>query len=194
MVKLDRIYTGGGDKGQTSLVDGSRAPKDAPRLCAIGDVDEANAVIGLARAELEEAKQAELVDILARVQNDLCDLGADLATPGDKPDGGSLRIQQIQVTRLEGEIDAQNEKLEPLTSFILPGGSKGAIWLHLARTIVRRAERTMVRLNQAEGLNPLALTYINRLSDLMFVLSRQANDGGRKDALWTPGENARSES
>jgi cob(I)alamin adenosyltransferase len=189
MVKLDRIYTGGGDKGETSLVGGNRVPKDAPRVIAMGDVDEANGVIGLARRVLERDQPA-LAEILARIQNDLFDLGADLATPGSNLTEGSLRIQRNQVTRLEQEIDALNDSLAPLASFVLPGGSESACWLHLARTVVRRAERAAASLARAEDINDHLMVYLNRLSDLIFVVARAANNNGRDDILWQPGMNA----
>ena len=189
MVKLDRIYTGGGDKGETSLVGGERVPKDAARVIAMGDVDEANGVIGLARRVLERDQPA-LAEILARIQNDLFDLGADLATPGSNLTEGSLRIQRNQVTRLEQEIDALNDSLAPLASFVLPGGSESACWLHLARTVVRRAERAAASLARAEDINDHLMVYLNRLSDLIFVVARAANNNGRDDILWQPGMNA----
>jgi cob(I)alamin adenosyltransferase len=189
MVKLDRIYTGGGDKGETSLVGGERVPKDAARVIAMGDVDEANGVIGLARHALEQDQPA-LAEILARIQNDLFDLGADLATPCVDLATGNLRIQPNQVTRLEQEIDALNASLVPLTSFVLPGGSESACWLHLARTVVRRAERAATSLARAEDINRHLLVYLNRLSDLIFVIARAANDNGSRDILWQPGMNA----
>ncbi len=189
MVKLDRIYTGGGDAGETSLVGGARAPKDSARIAAIGDIDEANAVIGLARRALGQAA-SEAGERLARIQNDLFDVGADLATPGYDPADGKLRIQPEQVAWLEREIDAVNESLSPLTSFVLPGGGAAACWLHLARTVVRRAERTTVTLAHGERISPQLLVYLNRLSDLLFVLARAANDGGQADVLWRPGLNA----
>lgn len=191
MVKLDRIYTRGGDGGQTSLVDGTRLSKNADRIHAIGDVDEANAVLGLARLEAESAPPAG-VDILARIQNDLFDLGADLATPGDDPADGKLRIQLSQVLRLENEIDQLNEALAPLTSFVLPGGTPLAAYLHLARTTIRRAERSATALRQEEKVNGHALAYLNRLSDLLFVMARAANDEGRADILWVPGLTAKT--
>jgi len=193
MVRLDRIYTGGGDSGETSLVGGDRVPKDSERIAAIGDVDEANATIGLARQVLEREGSA-LAEILTRIQNDMFDLGADLATPFRKPDGdaadGGLRIQPVQTKRLEGEIDSVNEKLEPLTSFVLPGGSDGACRLHLARTVVRRAERAVTALARNEEINPNSIIYLNRLADLLFVMARAANANGADDVLWQPGMTA----
>lgn len=189
MVKLDRIYTRGGDKGMTSLGEGSRVAKNAVRIQAIGDVDEANAVVGLAALEAGSGGAA-LRDMLARIQNDLFDLGADLAAPGDDPADGRLRIRSSQVLRLEKEIDSLNEALAPLTSFILPGGTPLAACLHLARTVTRRAERTVTALAQEEPVNAEALIYLNRLSDLFFVMARVANDGGRSDVLWQPGMTA----
>ena len=188
MVKLDRIYTGGGDKGETSLGSGLRVPKDSARVDAMGDVDEANSVIGLARHVLDKDPSG-LSQILARIQNDLFDVGADLATPGADPADGKLRIQPEQVARLEQEIDVLNERLTPLTSFILPGGSAAACWLHLARTVVRRAERTVIGLARSDEINPHLVVYLNRLSDLMFVMGRIANNDGTSDVLWQPGMN-----
>ena len=190
MVKLTRIYTRGGDGGQTSLGDGVRVAKHDPRVAAYGTVDEANATIGLARLHATGALDA----ILGRVQNDLFDLGADLCRPESAPGGGdpersALRISATQVARLESEIDAVNAKLAELTSFVLPGGTPAAAYLHLARTVSRRAEREITALSQAETTNPEAVRYINRLSDLLFVLARHANDDGAQDVLWVPGAN-----
>ena len=189
MVKLDRIYTRGGDAGETSLTGGERVKKHALRVEAMGAVDEANAVIGLARLHVAGA----VGDLLERVQNDLFDLGADLSTPetGGKAQG-ALRIVAAQVARLEGEIDDVNEALAPLTSFVLPGGTPASAYLHLARTVVRRAERRATALAAVEAVNPDALRYLNRLSDLLFVLGRDANDKGARDVLWTPGANRRA--
>ena len=192
MVKLDKIYTKGGDKGMTSLGDGSRVAKQSLRIHAIGDVDEANSAVGIARAEAE-AVDANIAGILSPIQNDLFDFGADLATPGGDPSDGSLRIQGSQLDRLEQEIDELNERLNPLTSFVLPGGSRLAAHLHLARAITRRAERTVMALAETEAINPQALAYINRLSDLLFVLARVANDKGLNDVLWQPGMTAKTE-
>lgn len=179
MVKLNRIYTRTGDAGTTGLVDGSRVSKSEPLMAAIGDVDEANSAIGVAIAMLGTRSPA---DRLLVIQNDLFDLGADIATP----DGiqGALRIVADQVVRLEAEIDAMNADLSPLTSFILPGGDPAAAALHVARAIVRRAERSAVA---AGGLNAPALAYLNRLSDWLFVAARRVNAGGTGDVLWQPG-------
>ena len=182
MVKLNKIYTRTGDKGSAGLVDGSRVSKASARMAAIGEVDEANAAIGMAIAALRDDSLAEQ---LRRIQNELFDLGADIATPGEVE--GALRIVESQVGRLEHEIDAMNDGLEPLTSFILPGGSAEVGALHLARTVVRRAERAAVELAEAEQVNADALAYLNRLSDLLFVAARfvAAKQGG--DVLWQPG-------
>ncbi len=187
MVKLNKIYTRTGDDGTTGLVDGSRRPKHALRIDAYGTVDEANSVIGMARLHLSDAEDA----MLSRIQNDLFDLGADLATPGDDfaPAAMALRITQPQIDRLEGEIDAMNATLAPLTSFILPGGTPGAAYLHLARCTVRRAERIAVAAADEEAINPLAITYLNRLSDHLFVMARAVNAAGTGDVLWVPGGN-----
>jgi cob(I)alamin adenosyltransferase len=187
MVRLTRIYTRGGDKGRTSLGDGSRVPKHALRVEAVGTVDEANAAIGVARL----VAAGEGGAMLARIQNDLFDLGADLCTPSgaDEAPGQALRIVQGQVDRLEAEIDAVNATLAPLASFVLPGGAPAAAHLHHARTVVRRAERRIVALAEAEPVNPLALAYVNRLSDHLFVLARRMNGDGGDDVLWVPGAN-----
>lgn len=187
MVKLTKIYTRGGDGGKTSLADGRRLPKDHPRIAAIGAVDEANAAIGLARLHTD----AEAERYLSRVQQDFFDLGADLARPWgeDKEDSPPLRMTAGQVERLEHEIDEVNAQLSPLESFVLPGGSAAASHLHLARTIVRRAERLIITLNTGQPLNPALLQYINRLSDHLFVLARKLNNDGRDDVLWVPGAN-----
>jgi cob(I)alamin adenosyltransferase len=190
MVKLNKIYTRTGDDGTTGLVDGSRSPKHAARIEAIGAVDEANSALGLAICAIA------IADDLRRIQNDLFDLGADLATPKGALDGAGfepgemvLRIVPAQVEWLERAIDTANETIEPLTSFVLPGGSEAAARLHVARASVRRAERAMTALAQAEPVNPAALHYINRLSDLLFVLARAENDGGKGDVTWVPGAN-----
>jgi cob(I)alamin adenosyltransferase len=186
MVRLDKIYTRGGDGGQTGLSDGSRISKASLRITAIGAVDEANSAVGIARLDAE----GDTDGMLARIQNDLFDLGADLSAPEDgRKAEGRLRISQAQVERLEREIDAMNEKLAPLTSFVLPGGTALAAHLHLARAIARRAEAAMVALAAAEKINEAALRYANRLSDHLFVMARSANDGGMGDVLWVPGEN-----
>lgn len=199
MVKLNRIYTKTGDDGTTGLGDGSRVAKFDLRVEAYGTVDEANATIGLVRLHLagqdparqDQAKQAELDAMLARIQNDLFDLGADLCTPdhGRKLEWEPLRIVETQVERLEAEIDAMNARLKPLKSFVLPGGSPAAAYLHLARTVTRRAERLMAELaaKPGEKVGEPAQKYINRLSDLLFVVSRIANGNGEKDVLWVPG-------
>ena len=182
MVKLNKIYTRTGDGGSAGLVDGSRVSKSSLRMAAIGEVDEANAAIGLAIAALQEN---DVAGQLLRIQNDLFDLGADAATPGEVD--GALRIVASQVERLEHEIDAMNTSLEPLTSFILPSGSLGVSALHLARAVTRRAERAAVALGQTEPLNPQLLAFLNRLSDHLFVAARfvAATEGG--DVLWKPG-------
>ena len=187
MVKLNKIYTRTGDDGTTGLVDGSRVPKHAARMAAIGEVDEANSALGFAVLALDGETRADCT----RLQNDLFDLGADLATPGDDfaPSEMVLRIIPAQAEWLEERIDALNEKLEPLKSFILPGGSEAAARVHLARAAVRRAERAMVALAQAEPVNPAALAFVNRLSDYLFVLARAANANGTGDVLWQPGAN-----
>ena len=186
MVRLTKIYTRGGDRGQTSLGDGSRVAKHDLRVAAYGTVDEANAVIGLARLHTEAAEDA----MLARIQNDLFDLGADLCRPGSDPEEtGTLRVQPRQVARLESEIDALNGALEPLESFVLPGGRPAAAYLHQARTVVRRAERLITELAAREPVNPVAIQYLNRLSDHLFVLARHLNDRGGADVLWVPGRN-----
>ena len=183
MVRLNRIYTRTGDDGTTGLVDGTRRAKHDPRLEAVGAVDEANAALGWAALVQDDAAD------LARIQNDLFDLGADLATPGEEfePSDMALRIVPEQAEWLEQRIDAVNETLEPLRSFILPGGSEAASRLHIARTAVRRAERAMTALAAAEPVNPAALAYVNRLSDYLFVLARAANAAGADDVLWVPG-------
>ena len=186
MVRLTRIYTRGGDSGETSLGDGARVPKHALRVAAYGTVDEANAAIGIARLHVDVAA-GEMLD---RIQHDLFDLGADLCTPTHgRRAAGALRIVEAQTERLETEIDAMNATLAPLDSFILPGGSPAAAHLHLARTVVRRAERLVSELARAEEVNLEALKYLNRLSDHLFVLGRQVNDRGAGDVLWRPGAN-----
>ena len=189
MVKLNKIYTRTGDDGSSGLVDGSRASKAGLRLTAIGEVDEANSNIGVAIAALGEHQI--VADRLRLVQNEMFDLGADLATPGDDfaPSQMVLRIVPAQVQWLESQIDALNERQPPLTSFILPGGSEGAARAHVARAAARRAERAMTALAEADAVNPAALAYINRLSDLLFVLARAINAAGSGDVLWVPGQN-----
>lgn len=190
MVKLNKIYTRTGDDGTTGLASGPRRRKDDLRVEAYGAVDEANSAVGLARLSTRE--EPVLDAMLARIQNELFDLGADLSTPetGEKLDYEPLRILQTQVERLEREIDALNADLQPLRSFILPGGSPAAAHLHLARTVARRAERIMVSLAATPGetVSQPALRYVNRLSDFLFVASRWANQKGRADILWVPGQ------
>lgn len=216
MVQLTRIYTGGGDKGETSLGDGSRVAKHDRRVAAYGTVDEANAVIGVARAELrreletvadaqgelepgEDAARAatarldllrQIDGMLDRIQNDLFDAGADLCVPLEqRRKAEALRVSADQAKRLEQEIDALNEDLEPLKSFVLPGGTAVAALLHQARTVVRRAEREITEIAAGEAINPEVVVYVNRLSDLLFVMARTANDRGAADVLWVPGAN-----
>jgi cob(I)alamin adenosyltransferase len=184
MVKLTRIYTRGGDHGETSLGDGARVRKDALRVEAIGTVDEANAAIGLARLHTDGQADA----MLGRIQNDLFDLGADLCVPEGDGKQGRLRMAPSQVERLEREIDVMNADLAELNSFVLPGGVPAAAALHLARTVARRAERLLVALAARESVNPQAIAYINRLSDHLFVLARHLNDHGGRDVLWKPGD------
>ena len=203
MVKLTKIYTRGGDKGRTSLGDGSRVAKHDLRVEAYGTVDEANAALGLARLYAEGEAEA----MLARIQHDLFDLGADLCRPEAEPEAATakkkgaaeaanaatkpapLRMVEAQVTRLEREIDQMNAALQPLESFVLPGGRAAAAYLHLARTTARRAERLMTALAEKNPINPVAIKYINRLSDHLFVLARYLNDQGKADILWRPGAN-----
>jgi cob(I)alamin adenosyltransferase len=180
MVRINRVVTRGGDGGETSLGDGRRVAKNAPRVIAIGEVDEANAAIGVLRVHV--TADAAVDAMLARVQNDLFDLGADLCAPG----GNRARLIEAPVARLEAEVAAMNADLPPLSSFILPGGTEAAAWAHMARTIVRRAERAVVAV---EGLNPTLRRYLNRLSDHLFVLARVLNKGG--DVLWVPQNLAR---
>lgn len=190
MVKLNKIYTRTGDDGTTGLVDGSRTAKHSARIAAIGMVDEANSAIGLAVCAVADDAQRSM---LTRVQNDLFDLGADLATPADEgdftPSEMVLRVVPSQSDWIEGQIDALNESLEPLTSFVLPGGTEAAARVHVARASVRAAERAMTQLAGETAINPSALTYINRLSDLLFVLGRVLNDNGKADVKWVPGAN-----
>jgi cob(I)alamin adenosyltransferase len=189
MVRLTRIYTKTGDKGTTALGSGRRVPKDHPRIEACGDVDELNAALGLA---LAAGLDPSIADLLRGIQNDLFDLGADLTVPA----GGAgrarsrrapLRITKAHVAPLEAAIDRHNAALRPLSSFVLPGGSPASAWLHHVRTVCRRAERRLVTVARRESLNPQAIVYLNRLSDLLFVLARRANDDGRGDVLWVPG-------
>ena len=216
MVQLTRIYTGGGDKGETSLGDGSRVAKHDRRVAAYGTVDEANAVIGVARAELrrelefvaeaqgrlepgEDAARAakarldllrQIDGMLDRIQNDLFDAGADLCVPLEQQrKSEALRVSEDQAKRLEQEIDSLNADLEPLKSFVLPGGTAVAALLHQARTVVRRAEREITEIAASETINPEVVVYVNRLSDLLFVMARTANDRGAADVLWVPGAN-----
>ncbi len=190
MVKLNKIYTRTGDDGTTGLVDGSRVSKTDARLNAIGEVDEANSALGVAIQAFEADKgDPALVAGLHRIQNDLFDLGADIATPGEsfEPSPMELRIVAAQVDWLEAAIDAANDQLPPLTSFILPGGSAAAGHMHMARAISRRAERALVAASQAVSINPQAVKYMNRLSDYLFVLCRLVNVGRGGDILWVPG-------
>jgi len=191
LVRLNKIYTRTGDDGTTGLSGGERRAKFDLRVAAYGTVDEANSVIGIAR--LHTGGRADLDAVLARVQNDCFDLGADLSTPykGEDDDARALRVTDGQVRRLEDDIDALNAALDPLRSFVLPGGSAAAAHLHHARTVVRRAERLMVELARQDGevVGPAAIRYVNRLSDLLFVAARSANDGGKADVLWIPGAN-----
>ncbi len=185
MVRLNKIYTKTGDSGETGLTDGARVAKYSLRIAAIGAVDEANSAIGVARLDAE----GDLDAMLARIQNDLFDMGADLSMPQDGKSQEALRIAPVQVERLEREIDAMNARLQPLTSFVLPGGTALAARLHLARAIARRAERAIVELAARESVNPAAIHYANRLSDHLFVMARAANDAGMGDVLWVPGKN-----
>jgi cob(I)alamin adenosyltransferase len=189
MVTLSKIYTKTGDLGETGLGDNSRISKSSQRIAAIGAVDEANSALGIARLDAEDEMDAAL----ARIQNDLFDLGADLSAPEDgRKAEGRLRIAGVQVERLEREIDAMNATLAPLTSFVLPGGTALAAHLHLARAITRRAECAVVALAAQETINDAALRYINRLSDHLFVMARTANNQGMGDVLWVPGANRES--
>lgn len=183
MVRINRVVTRGGDGGETSLGDGSRIAKDSPRVEAIGHVDEANAAIGLLRAALVSVP--EMDGMLARVQNDLFDLGADLCVPGE--DGARLRLAASAVERLEAQIATLNARVPPLRSFVLPAGSEAAVRAHLARAVTRRSERAVVRVSREEVLNPVLIRYLNRLSDFLFVLGRVCNAGVAGDVLWVPG-------
>jgi cob(I)alamin adenosyltransferase len=183
VIRIDRVVTRGGDGGETSLGNGDRVPKDSERVDAVGTVDEANAIIGVLR--LYVTADAEADAMLARIQNDLFDVGADLCVPGEA--GDRLRVTAAPATRLEAEIAAMNAALPKLTSFVLPGGTQAAAHAHLARTVVRRAERMVVRLARTEGVNGAVIRYLNRLSDHLFVLGRRLNDQGARDVLWVPG-------
>jgi cob(I)alamin adenosyltransferase len=187
MVYLSRIYTRTGDGGQTALGDGTRVPKDHPRVTAYGSVDELNSVLGLLLALRPPPAEA---DLLRGIQNDLFDVGADLCVPqpADETAGARLRVRPEQAARLESAIDRLNANLAPLTSFVLPGGDPAAAWCHLARTVCRRAERDVVALAGTEPINPEVIVYLNRLSDLLFVLARVYNKSGAGDVLWQPGK------
>jgi cob(I)alamin adenosyltransferase len=190
LVVLNRIYTKTGDDGTTALGSGERRLKSDLRVEAYGTVDETNAAIGIARLHLKNEPDVDA--IMSRVQNDLFDLGADFAVPeGESAPKERLRIVEAQVTRLENEIDGLNAALKPLRSFVLPGGEPSAAYLHLARTVCRRAERLAVHLSQQknEKVNPAAIRYLNRLSDLLFVAARYVNGRGERDVLWVPGAN-----
>ncbi|MHA1157139.1 MAG: cob(I)yrinic acid a,c-diamide adenosyltransferase [Alphaproteobacteria bacterium] len=187
MVRLNKIYTRTGDDGTSGLAGGERRAKTDPRFAAIGAIDEVNALLGVARS-IAAATGAALTQTLGHIQNDLFDLGADLATPGHDTDRESLRVNARQVGALEAEIDRLNASLAPLNSFVLPGGTPLAAALHHARTVARRAERDLLSLSAAEPLNPEALRYANRLSDFLFVAARHANDDGAADVLWEPGK------
>lgn len=188
MVYLSRIYTKTGDDGTTGLGDGSRVAKDCPRVECYGDVDELNAVVGVLRLHVDDAALGSLLENIA---NDLFDLGADLCVPqgDDEMEKNALRIVDAQVARLERAIDGLNESLAPLSSFVLPGGTPPAAYAHLARTVCRRAERRLVALTRTERVNPAAAMYLNRLSDLLFVLARRFNEDGKLDRLWIPAKN-----
>ena len=200
MVYLSRIYTKTGDSGETGLGDGTRVAKDHPRVTAYGTIDELNAVLGLLLLQLEDIGHA---DLIRGIQNDLFDAGADLCVPaasdeqpvsrsGDRDTTAPLRMEAAQAKRLEIAIDELNESLEPLRSFVLPGGTAAAGWCHLARTVCRRAERDVVTLMHKETVNTQVMIYLNRLSDLLFVLARVCNNGGKADVLWLPGKNRQS--
>ena len=184
MVYLSRIYTKTGDHGDTGLGDGSRVPKDHPRVTAYGAVDELNALLGVFLVQLADPA---LSDLIRSVQNDLFDVGADLCLPQQDSEK-VLRVRAEQAERLEKAIDRYNERLQPLKSFILPGGTAAAAWCHLARTVCRRAERDVVTLARSEKINPQVVIYLNRLSDLLFVLARACNQDGKDDVLWVPGQ------
>lgn len=184
MVKLDKIYTRGGDKGKTSLANAKRVDKNSLRIITIGEVDEVNAMIGLAM--VSASSNNAIKKSLELIQNDLFDFGADIAMPYIGLDFGRIRMEKIQVERLEKEIDFINKSINPLDSFVLPGGTELSSRLHVARTVIRRAERSLVTLSKKETVNSVALEYLNRLSDLMFVMARSANNGGQLDILWQP--------
>ncbi len=186
-IRLSKIYTKTGDKGTTGLISGERVAKDHVRIQAIGDVDEANATLGL--AVLHSDGDENVQKVLQNIQNDLFDLGADMALPMSSDKSNTLRIIESQVNYLEDQIDEFNTHLRPLDSFVLPGGSPLSAAMHQARAVVRRAERSLVKLNEKEDINPFAVQYINRLSDLLFVLARWGNDNGNSDILWKPGAN-----
>lgn len=188
MVYLSRIYTKSGDKGETGLGDGSRVPKDHPRVAAYGAADELNSVLGLLLAHGDGLPQEDS-DFLRSIQNDLFDLGADLCVPESEQSQAVLRMRPEQVTRLENAIDRCNDKLQPLRTFVLPGGSRLAAWCHLGRTVCRRSERAVVTLMREETVNPNVLMYLNRLSDFLFVFARVLNNDGQSDVLWVPGGN-----
>jgi cob(I)alamin adenosyltransferase len=185
MVYLSRIYTKTGDAGDTGLGDGSRVPKDHPRVTAYGSVDELNALLGVFFVHIQA--DMTIAELIVSVQNDLFDVGADLCLP-EKEGDNALRVGGEQAERLEKAIDHFNERLQPLKSFILPGGTTSAAWCHLARTVCRRAERDVVALAHVEKVNPQVIVYLNRLSDLLFVLARVCNNDGRDDVLWVPGQ------
>ncbi len=192
MVYLSRIYTRSGDQGETGLGDGSRVGKDDPRVAAYGTVDELNAVLGLLLSGQPDFPEKDLV---RGIQNDLFDVGADLCVPirADEPAGKRLRVRPEQATALEKAIDRLNQRLSPLQSFVLPGGQPAAAWCHLARTVCRRAEREVVVAGRRETINPEAVVYLNRLSDLLFVLARVCNRDGQDDILWVPGRGRQPE-
>ena len=191
MVKLNKIYTRTGDKGETSLVNGHRVSKHSIRPTAFGTVDEVNSIIGVCRLQTSALSDKTFDDMLSRIQNDLFDLGADLATPiGEERPGEALRVTNNQVQRLEEEIDLMNTSLQPLNSFVLPGGEAAAAYVHMARAMTRRAERDMTRLSTEEPVGDAAMQYINRLSDHLFVMARAINQQNGGDVLWKPAANA----
>lgn len=191
MVKLNKIYTRTGDKGETSLVNGHRVSKHSIRPTAFGTVDEVNSIIGICRLHTAKIEDNNFDDMLSRIQNDLFDLGADLATPiGEERPDEVLRVTDKQVNRLETEIDTMNSTLQPLNSFVLPGGQEAAAYIHLARAMTRRAERDMTRLSVEEPVGQAAMQYINRLSDHLFVMARSINQQHDGDVLWKPAANA----